>query len=226
MGKIKGEATTCETLVASATKLKLPPVHKTELRNINGGLTTLLGLVTRWQNNVDEKKSIVKEKINGVFPFLSFLTAIFCIAVLGVGISESSFKHFTLMLLFLPTLLIYGLIFWRNGKNNYMIITNVYFVIIVLLIIAHMLLRGFAYQKNGLYPDWLCFFDENDIAKHLLIFICMGLPFTHFIIFLYWGNRSFKRIKSTKESEIDSYTRQLKEWKDKLDLIANNGSSH
>jgi hypothetical protein len=81
--------------------LKPTPNHSvlSKWQSLSTRLDIITDQIKTWREDAERSKIEAKSKINNRFPYISFLSALFCLTVLGIAASEADYKHFTLLIL-------------------------------------------------------------------------------------------------------------------------------
>lgn len=187
-----------------------------KLNELKGRLEQQKGSTKTWVDEVTKERKSLKNKINEIFPLISFLMALFCISVLGVAISESTYKHFILLLLLIFT----GSCYWkivRGSIIDHYALTKTYLFGIGSMVLIHI---GMAILKsfNNL-SNWFYFFDLNPVPKQLLILLCLVAPFGHFIVIFFKIGKKYKGMKTQRTAQLDNHREMYNNLKHEIDTL-------
>ncbi len=190
--------------------------NRSKLNKINGKYDNLKDLCEVWLKEIEDQKEQKKKNINEIFPFLSFYLATFCISVLGISISQSEFKHFSLFVLVIYSIIIFCSIFRNKSTNSYISLAKNILFGVFCTAILHFII-GYCFDKLPAYlQNITLFFDKNKIAQVILILCSLLLPFSHFIYYFFSINYNNNKIEKERLKQMDNYEDQYKKLNEEI----------
>ncbi len=204
---------------SSSSIIKVENKNKAKLqrfKDINSRINGLSIQIAQWKQDVLTEKNNTKAEINNRFPYISFLSALFCISVLGIAASEAEYKHFTLFVLdiFVIALIAISIIWGRESTYSQIIVS--YLVGLSLLILIHFGIK-LNYENFGETSCyWITLLNNDSFGKSFFIMCNLALPFWHFVWYYFKLDIKIKRLKKLKQDTLDNYKKTYggykKEW--------------
>ena len=176
-------------------------------------LSTKLDIVTdqikTWREDAEKSKTEAKSKINDRFPYISFLSALFSLTVLGIAASEASYKHFTLLILDIALIILIIIGVKKEAYFTYPQIIRNFSIVLIILICIHFGIKLFYENFNDTVCKCLTFLDTDSIWKSLFIIGNIVLPFWHFLYYYDDLSKMLKTMKVEKQSSLSLITTTL-----------------
>jgi hypothetical protein len=122
---LEGDVLLLKESSSSSVEVEKKSRNKAKLqsfKDINSRTNGLSVQITQWKQDVLTEKTNTKAEINNRFPYISFLSALFCISVLGIAASEAEYKHFTLFVLDIFVIALVGFSIVRGKESSYSLI--------------------------------------------------------------------------------------------------------
>jgi hypothetical protein len=192
-------------------KLKANPnqVVLSKWQSLSTKLDIITDQIKTWREDAEKNKIEAKSKINNRFPYISFLSALFCLTVLGIAASEADYKHFTLLIL---DIIVIFLIIKGVNKETYFTYPQIiksFTWALVILIITHFGIKiGYEYC-NEFICKCLTFLDIDSIWKSLFILFNILLPFWHFPYYYRDLSKLLNTMKVERQSSLTLITTTL-----------------
>lgn len=174
-----------------------------------------------WNEEIGNTKMEAITEINERFPYISFLSALFCIAVLGIAASEADYKHFSLLLLDFLVITLTVQVIKKKDSISYPHIIKRFSFWLIFLIVIHFGIKIFYENLNDNICTCITYLDRNSIWKSLLIMGNILIPFWHFIYYYFRLSSKFGKIKKENENSLNLLNKTYRDLSTNYNTLTN-----